>query len=207
MDGFITESVAKISEGFFASIKLLFIYFLTKVLFDLVNKLVWAPWVIIYLIALLAIGGYELHRSLATGISEQKRTWKGMAAGVLFWQSFVMIADVGGFHIFQHVGILLWVMILLATITLWHRVLPPGVQMTLVVLLVCWFGKIYFSGYPLTANWPPAIGLGFATIRIAACGLGILSVFYIIFRSRNVTNRSLAAIAIFNAVLFLFRIS
>jgi hypothetical protein len=207
MDGFITESVAKISDGFFAAIKLLFIYFLTKVLFDLVNKLVWAPWVIIYLVALLAIGGYELHRSLATGISEQKRTWNGMAAGVLFWQSFVMISNVGGFQIFQRVGILLWVMILLATITLWHRVLPPGVRMSLVVLMTCWFGKIYFSGYPLTASWPPVIALGFATIRIAACALGILAIVYVIFRSRNVTNRSLAAIAIFNAVLFLFRIS
>lgn len=206
MDGFITESVAKISDGFFASIKLLLIFFITRVIFSLAQNLVWTPWVIIYLLILLAIGGYELHRSLGFGISEHKRAWLGMVSGLLFWQVFSMLADLGGFPFFERLGILFWIMLMVATIALWNKVLPLGTKMSLVVFSTCWLGKIYIQGFSLISQWPPVFHLGYESIRFLACAAGVAAIIYIIFRSRNITNRSFAAIAIFGAVLFLFRV-
>jgi hypothetical protein len=205
MDGFITESVAKISDGFFASIKLLVIFFVTKLIFVLAQNLVWAPWVVIYLLVLLALGGYELHRSLALGISEQKRAWLGMISGLLFWQVFVMVAEIGGFPFFERLGIFFWIMLLVAMIVLWNKVLPLGARMGMVVFNTCWLGKIYFKGFSLIENWPPVFQLGYESIRFLACVAGLAAIVYIIFRSRDFVGRSFGAILIFGAILFLFR--
>jgi hypothetical protein len=206
MDGFITESVAKISDGFIASIKLLVLFFITRAIYFLAQNLVWTPWVIIYLLFLLAIGGYELHQSLGFGITEHKRAWLGMVSGLLFWQVFSMVADLGGFPFFERLGILFWIMLMVATSALWSKVLPLGTKMSLVVFSTCWLGKIYIKGFSLISKWPPVFHLGYESIRFLACAVGIAAIVYIIFRSRNNTSRSFAAIAIFGAVLFLFRV-
>lgn len=128
-----------------------------------------------------------------------------MLAGLLFWQAFVMIADFGSFPLFERLGILFWVMLVIVMFTLWKKIQPVGIMMSLAVFLTCWMGRIYLTGLPLTAGWMPALQLAYGSIRWLAVAVGIAAIIYIIYRSRNAISRGLAGIVIFGAFLFLLR--
>jgi hypothetical protein len=205
MDGFITESVGKISDGFFAAIKLVLGYYLVRLLLVLIERFFGMPGVVIFVFMLMAVGAYFLYRSWAIDISEHKRAWRGMLAGLLFWQAFVMIADFGSFPLFERLGILFWVMLVIVMFTLWKKIQPVGIKMSLAVFLTCWIGKIYFTGLAQTADWMPVLRLAYGSIRWLAVAVGVAAVVYIIYRSRDAVNRGLAGTVIFAAFLFLLR--
>jgi hypothetical protein len=203
MDGFITESVGKISDGFLNAVKLLIFYFFLKIIIVPIQNFFHQPGVIIYTFILLALAAFELHRSLAVRTSDPARAWKGMAAGLYFWQAFYVTTVAGGFNLFQQIGVMFWVMMVLFTITLWRKVLPVGARMCLLVFLSCWMGVIYFSVLTLMAGWPPVILFGYEALRYLVGVIGLVSIFYIIFRSHDTASRSYAAIIVFNSVLYL----
>jgi hypothetical protein len=205
MDGFITESVAKISDGFLSAIKLILTYFLTKLLLIPIEHFLGLPGVIIYVLILLAFAAFDLQRSLMVGFSDQKRAWKGMAAGLLFWQAFAITAGVGSFPFFEQLGILFWVMLVLFTAILWRKILPIGGRMALLVFITCWMGVIYLTGFSYITGWPPFFTLAYGSIRFIATALGVAAVIFVVYRSSNAENRSLAAVIIFDAILFFFR--
>ncbi len=205
MDGFITESVGKISDGFFAAIKLVLGYYLVRLLLVLIERFFGLAGVIVFVILLMAIGAFYLYRSWAIGITDHKRAWRGMLAGLLFWQAFVMIADFGSFPLFERLGVLFWVMLVIVMFTLWKKIQPVGIKMSLAVFLACWMGRIYFTGLPLTSGWMPVLQLAYGSIRWLAVAAGIAAIIYIIYRSRNAVSRGLAGIVIFGAFLFLLR--
>jgi hypothetical protein len=205
MDGFITESVAKISDGFFAAIKLILAYYLTRLLLVLVERFLGMPGVIIYVIILMALGAFFLYRSWAIDISDHARAGRGMLAGLLFWQAFVMIADFGQYPLFERLGILFWLMMVIVMFTLWKKIQPVGIKMGLAVFLVCWLGRIFFTGLAQTVDWIPALQLAYNSIRWLVVASGLAAIVYIIYRSRNAVSRGLAGIFIFGGVLFLLR--
>lgn len=205
MDGFITESVGKISDGLFAAIKLVIVYYLARLLLIPVDRFFGLTGVVIYVIIIMAVGAFYLYRSLAPGTSDHKRAWKGMMAGLLFWLAFVMIADFGSFPLFERLGILFWVMLVLVMVTLWKKVQPIGVKMSLALFLVCWIGKIYFISLARVVDWLPVLQLAFSAIRYLTIAAGVGAIVFIIYRSWNAVSRGLAAIVIFNAFLYLFR--
>lgn len=205
MDGFITESVAKISDGFLSAIKLVLTYFLLKLLFIPIERFAGLSGVIIYVLFLLAFGAFDLQRSLLVGSSDQRRAWKGMAAGLLFWQAFLITARAGSFPFFEQLGILFWVMLVLFTATLWRKILPVGGRMALLVFLTSWMGMIYLTGFSFIIGWPPFFTLAYESIRFIAAALGVAAIVFVVYRSSNAENRSLAAVIIFDAILFFFR--
>jgi hypothetical protein len=205
MNGFITESVGKISDGLFAAIKLVLGYYLIRLLLVLVELFFGMTGVVIFVFILMAFGAFYLYRSWAIAISEHKRAWRGMLAGLLFWQAFVMIADFGSFPLFERLGILFWVMLVLVMITLWKKIQPIGIKMSLALFLVCWIGKIYFTSLAQFGDWLPVLQLAFSAIRYLTIAAGIGAILFIIYRSWNAVSRGLAAIVIFNAILYLFR--
>ena len=201
MNGFITESVSKISDGMINSIKLLLIYALTTLLLIPIQRFFQRPGFLIYIFLILALAGFELQRSLTGGISEPKRAWHGMAAGLYFWQVIRFTAELGSFQLFQQAGMIFWVMAVIITAVLWKRILPTGLRTAMVVLLVCWIGKLYQVGYTYLAEWPPFVNFGYIAIRYLAGLAGIVALLMIIFRSRDLNSRIYSAIAIFAAVL------
>jgi len=204
MNGFITESVSKLSDGIGNSIRLLALYLVTTLLVVPINTFFNRIGVLIYLFILLALAVFELQRSLAIRTSDHKRAWCGMAAGVYFWQVIRFAAQLDAIKIFQQSGILFWIIAVLVTATLWNKFLPMGLRTTTLTLLTCWLGKIYVLGFGFLANWAPVVVFGYEAIRYI-CGVGgLLLLVYILFKSENAANRSYAAILFFASLLFLF---
>ncbi|MEA5078895.1 MAG: hypothetical protein VB013_10040 [Anaerolineaceae bacterium] len=204
MNGFITESVSKLSDGIGNSIRLLSLYLVTTLLVVPINTFFYRIGVLIYLFVLLAMAVFELQRSLTARTSDPKRAWSGMAAGIYFWQVIRFAAQLDAIHIFQQSGIIFWIMVVLITASLWKKFLPIGLRTATLTLLSCWLGKIYVLGFAFLENWSPIVVFGYQAIRYI-CGVGGLFILvYILFKSENAANRSYAAILFFASLLFLF---
>jgi hypothetical protein len=203
MNGFITESVGKISDGMVNAIKLVIFYAITTLLLIPVEHYFGRPGILIYLFLLLAVAGFELHRTLIARTSEPRRAWHGMAAGLFFWQVVRYTADLSNLALFQQAAMLYWVMIVMITVVLWKKLLPIGVRSTMLVLIVCWLGKLYEVGFTYLMDWPPFINFGYAALKYLVALAGIVALFLIIFRSRDLNSRIYCAITIFAGVLFM----
>jgi hypothetical protein len=203
MDGFITESLSKITDGFGNSVKLIVIYALTTLLAIPIWNYFNRAGLLIYIIILLAIGGYELQRSLLPRVSEPRRAWHGMAAGLIFWQSIRFITELTSTQMFQGAGVLFWLLAVIITAVLWKRILPISMQSAMLTLLVCWLEKIYQQGFSILTSWPPVISFAYQLQRWVAVGIGILCLLLIIFRSYGLNKRVYCAVLIFGAFLFL----
>jgi hypothetical protein len=204
MNGFITESASKLTDGIGNTIKLLLLYFITTLAVFPAVYIFHRAGSLIYILLLLALAVFELQRSLAVRTSDQRRAWNGMAAGVYFWQVIRYSAQMGSLQVFQQAGIIFWVMAVLITATLWKKVLPVGVRTAMLVILVCWLGKIYVVGLDYLVNWAPVIVFGYKALRYIFGAGSLIPLFYILFRSDNSSSRSYAAILFFTGLLFLF---
>ena len=202
MNGFITESASKISDGIFNAIKLLLFYALTSLLLVPVEYYFHRPGMLIYIFLLLAVAGFYLQRALTVRISDPLRAWYGMEAGLLFWQVIRFTADLGSIQIFQQTGMIFFVMVVIITVTLWKKILPIGVRSAMAVMLICWLGKLYQMGYTYLINWPPFVYFSYESLRFFAGGAGLVALLFIIYRSRDLNSRIYGAIIVFASVLF-----
>jgi hypothetical protein len=203
MNGFITESVGKISDGIANAIKLVIFYAITTLLLIPVEHYFQRPGILIYIFLLLAIAGFELHRTLIARTSEPRRAWHGLAAGLFFWQVVRYTADLSNLALFQQAAMIYWVMVVLITVVLWKKLLPIGVRSAMLVLLVCWLGKLYQMGFTYLLDWPPFINFGYGVLRYLVGLGGVIALFLIIFRSRDLNSRIYSAVTIFAGVLFM----
>ncbi|MHC1740798.1 MAG: hypothetical protein AB9897_06770 [Anaerolineaceae bacterium] len=203
MNGFITESVSKITDGIVNAIRLILFYALTTLLILPIRNYFNRPGVLIYIFILLAAAGFEFQRSLLTNRSEAKRAWHGMAAGLFFWQVIRFTADMSSLKLFQETGIIFWVMAVIMVAVLWKKILTVGMRSAMAVLLVCWLERIYQTGFPTISNWPPFVNFGYASIRYIIAVAGAIALVNIVFRSRDLNTRVYNAILIFAAFLFL----
>jgi hypothetical protein len=203
MDGFITESVNKISDGIGNAISLLLYYALTTLIIIPIRNFWQGPGVLIYILILLALAGFELNRTLITRTSEPSRAWHGMAAGLFFWQVIRFTAEMNSSQIFHQTGLIFWVMAVIFTAILWKKVLPVGLRSTMLVFLACWLGRLYQEGYTRLANWPPLFQFGYEAIRWLVGILGLVALLMIIFRTRDLNSRIYCAVTIFVSILFL----
>jgi len=206
MNGFVTESTSKLSDGIGNAIRLLLLYLITSLLILPIGHFFHRIGMLIYILILLALAVFELQRALAVRTSDQRRAWNGMAAGAYFWQVLRFTADIGSLKIFQQAGIIFWVMAVLITATLWKKVLPIGIKTALMVILVCWLGKIYLVGMGYLSNWAPFVVFAYKAAQYIIGAGGILTLLYIVFRSHDAASRSYAAILFFASFLFLFRL-
>jgi 4-hydroxybenzoate polyprenyltransferase len=108
MNGFITESVSKLSDGIGNSIRLLLLYLITTLIYIPANTFFHRIGTLIYILILLALAVIELQRSLAVRTSDSRRAWNGMASGVYFWQVIRFTTDLTGIKLFQQAGIIFW---------------------------------------------------------------------------------------------------
>ena len=203
MNGFITESTSKISDGLGNTVKLLLLYAFTSLIIIPIEKYFHRAGLLVYIFLLIAIAVFELQRSLAARTSDQRRAWDGMAAGLYFWQVIRYTSDLGSFFLFQQSGLIFWVMVALMTATLWNKVIPVGVRSCMLVILVNWLGKLYLAGFSYVSEWPPVIVFSYSALRYLAGAVGLLALFYILFRSQGVSSQSYGAIIVFASVLFL----
>jgi hypothetical protein len=83
-------------------------------------------------------------------------------------------------QLFQGVGWIFWVMVVIMTTVIWKKNLPIGMRSAMLVLLVCWLGRLYQVGYTNLAAWPPMITFAYVVLRYLVGLGGLFALFDII---------------------------
>jgi hypothetical protein len=201
MNGFISESTSKISDGFGTAFYILVLYFSTRLIYPFVESTFGKPGVFIYILILLAAGIIMLARALLTSRQDAQLADAGLTAGVLLWQVTQFSNLLGSSGLFEPVGWLFWLMVVLITTVLWRKVLPIGLRFFMLVYLLWWAGLLYANSLILITAWPPAFIASYHALRVTAL-LGVLFfLWWIVFRTFNPVQRKVCAVGLAFCVL------
>lgn len=204
MDGFINESVSKIMDGIGGALQLLLVLACTSLVFLPAVQSLDGIGNILYLVVVIGGGVYFLYRSLAPDQPDARRASSGMLSGLLLWQTLNQSGLSSQLGLFDRNGVLLWVAAALVIIFLWVKVFPLGLRFFTLLLLLNWLGKLYVTRLDLSGNWPVLLETVFSAVRyLGILGIGA-SVWFILFRSRNVLERKYGAAALYFFVLLSF---
>jgi hypothetical protein len=203
MNGFITESASKITDGMGNAAKLFLLYALTTLLIVPIQSFIGRPGLLVYIFLLLALGAFEMHRIFVVHTSEPQRAWHGMASGLYFWQVIRYTAKLGNLQLFQMSGMIFWLTILIIVSLLWKKIMTLGMRSAMAVFLVCWLEKLYQTGFAYLVKWSPFFNFGYSALRYIAGFIGLIALFIIIFRSSELNTRVYSAVTVFGAILFL----
>jgi hypothetical protein len=204
MNGFITESVSKIADGFGSALKLLAFMILSTLAF-IPLKAHLGVWGIVALLALLLILSlFYFYRSFNHQFEDKQKAWCGMAAGALLWQVTRYLPEIPGWGWVSKAGIIYWAAAALLTLALWKHVLNVGGRLTLLTFLLNWIGGIYLATLDNTGVWPQFIAQVYTSVHYLGI-IGILiSIWWIVMRSRNSLERKYGGLALYFFVLFTF---
>ena len=201
MNGFISESTSKISDGFGTAFFILVLYFATRFLYPLVETTFGKPGAFIYILILLAAGIFMLARALLAGREDAQLADAGLTAGVLLWQVTQFSNLLGGSGLFGQSGWLFWLMAVLITTVLWRKVLPIGLRFFMLVYLLMWVGLLYANTLSLITGWPPVFIAAYHAVRVVAL-LGVLVfLWWIVFRTSTAVERKVCAVGFAFCVL------
>lgn len=204
MNGFITESVSKIADGFGSALKLLAFVILTALAFIPLKTHLGLYGVLGLLAVLLLLSLFYIYRSFNPGFEDRQKAWCGMAAGALLWQVTHYLPEIPGWGWVSKAGILYWAGAALLTLVLWKHVLSVGFRFTLLTFLLNWIGGIYLATMARAGLWPQFIAQAYASMHYLGI-LGILfSIWWIVMRSRNSLERKYGGLALYFSVLFTF---
>ena len=201
MNGFISESTSKISNGFGTAFFILVLYFATRFLYPLVETTFGRPGAFIYILILLAAGIFMLARALLAGREDAQLADAGLTAGVLLWQVTQFSNLLGGSGLFGQSGWLFWLMAVLITTVLWRKVLPIGLRFFMLVYLLMWVGLLYTNTLSFITGWPPVFIATYHAVRVIAL-LGVLVfLWWIVFRTSTAVERKVCAVGFAFCVL------
>ena len=204
MNGFVTESVSKISDGFGSALKLFLLMLLTTLAITPIKSLFGLSGVIGLLVLLFLLAGYYSYQSLRNQVDESKKAWCGMAAGVLLWQVTRYLPEISGFGWLDKIGVLYWIGLTLITVILWKKVLPTGLRFLFLTFLLNWIGRIYLASFEMTKLWPGLLSSIFPYLRYLGIAGIIASVWWIAARSRNSMERKYGGLILYFCVLLTF---
>lgn len=201
MNGFISESTSKISNGFGTAFFILVLYFATRFLYPLVETTFGKPGAFIYILILLAVGIFMLARALLAGREDAQLADAGLTAGVLLWQVPQFSNLLGGSRLFGQSGWLFWLMAVLITTVLWRKVLPIGLRFFMLVYLLMWVGLLYANTLSFITGWPPVFIAAYHAVQVIAL-LGVLVfLWWIVFRTSTAVERKVCAVGFAFCVL------
>ena len=194
MNGFITESVSKIYDGFGTAAYLLMLTFTTRLLylpieeaFGRAGDFHFYP---------VTAGNWDIHvgRALAAGNDENRLAFNGLTAGVLLWQVTRFSNRIGEIGLFNQTGWLIWLTLLLIVVVLWKRIFPIGLRFFSMTFLLLWAGLLYANTGNLLQTWPAVLIVAYQSVKaIALIGILILT-WWIAFRTINPSQRKACAV-------------
>lgn len=204
MNGFITESVSKIADGFGSALKLLAFVVLTMLAVIPLKSHLGIYGVVGLMAVLLVLSLFYFYRSFNHQFEDKQKAWCGMAAGALLWQVTRYLPEIPGLEWVSRAGLLYWTALALLTMILWKHVLGVGVRFLSITFLANWIGWIYLVTLDRAGVWPQFIAQAYASIHYLGI-LGILfSIWWIVMRSHNSLERKYGGLALYFSVLFTF---
>lgn len=196
MNGFITESVSKIYDGFGTAAYLLMITFAARLVYLPVEKALGKTGIFVYILVLLAVGTFLAGKSLTKAKDDNHLAFYGMSAGVLLWQAVQFSLKFGSDNSIGWSGWLIGGAVLALMILLWKKILPFGLRFFAAEFTLLWAGVLYRDGLAQLGHWSPAIAAGYQLLRAAAL-VGILFIiWWIAFRTKEVAQRQACGMAL-----------
>ena len=196
MNGFITESTSKITDGFGTAFFILVLYICTRFVYPFVETTFGKPGVFIYILILLAAGIFMLARALITGRQEAQLADAGLCAGVLLWQGTHFSSLLGKSGLFGQSGWLFWLMAVLITIVLWRKVLPIGLRFFILVYMLLWAGLLYANTLSIISGWPPVFIASYHALQALALVGVLIFLWAIVFRTSTAVERKVCAVGL-----------
>jgi len=194
MNGFVTESVSKIYDGFGTAAYLLMLTFTTRLLYLPIEEAFGRAGVFIFILLLLATGIFMLGRAFAAEKDENRLAFNGLTAGVLLWQVTRFSNRIGEIGLFNQTGWLIWLTFLLVVLVLWKRIFPVGLRFFSMTFLLLWAGLLYANTGNLLQTWPAVLIVAYRSVKaFALIGILIL-IWWIAFRTINPSQRKTCAV-------------
>lgn len=194
MNGFVTESVSKIYDGFGTTAYLLLLTFTPRLVYLPIKAAFGRPGVFIFILLLLAAGIFMLGRSLAAGKDENRLAFNGLTAGVLLWQVTRFSNLIGEIGLFKQTGWLIWLTLLLIFGVMWRKIFPVGLRFFALTFLLLWAGLLYTNTGDLLQSWPAVLIVSYHTIRALALVAILVLIWWIAFRTFNPIQRKACAV-------------
>lgn len=196
MNGFITESVSKLYDGFGTALYLLGLVFSSRLINLFAIKYLGYPGLFIFSLLLLAIGFLLLGQGVIRNLDENKQAAYGICAGVLLWQAptFLDLFNILGFYNLT-VLIILSIFALLL-VWLWQRIHWISIRFCILVFLGMWAGSFLIHANELIHGWTNAWTLVFYCIRMASLAGTLVFTWWIIFRSPTSMQRRISGVGL-----------
>jgi hypothetical protein len=192
----ISELRSKLFDGLLPSVIIFLVFVVSLLLVSPIEYMTGKPGVMVYTLALVAVSVMCLERSVNSKAPESTRALNGIAGGTLAWLVVELSNYIGSFEIESVTGVLLFILVVLITTTIWRRGLPIGIQYFGGSFVLLWGGYLLIASEKIIANWLP---VGSPVITIAGWAfitLAAVSAALILFKSRNRLERIWGALLI-----------
>ena len=127
-----------------------------------------------------------------------------MLSGLLLWQTLNHSGLSGRLGLNDRNGWRLWFAAALVVVFLWVKVFPRSLRFFSLLMLLNWPGKLYVTNLELSGSWPLLLEMVFSVVRYLGI-LGIaVTVWFILFRNRNILERKYTAAALYFLVMHTF---
>jgi len=196
MNGFITESVSKLYDGFGTSLFLLGLVFSTRLMNLIFNKYFGYPGLFIFSLILLLIGILLLARGVVRDLDENKQATYGLSAGVLLWQAPAFLHLTNELGLFNSFAIMAFGLVALFLILFWRRINLVAIRFFGLVFLGMWGGSFLISNGEFMHGWNTPQVFMFFAVRLASLAGILVFTWWIIFRSSNSMQRKVSAIGL-----------
>lgn len=204
MNGFITESVSKISDGFGSALKLMAFMLITTFALIPIKSLFGLTGIVVLLLILVLLSAFYLHRSVRNKVEDSQKAWYGMAAGVLLWQVTRYLPEIPGLGWLDRIGFLYWTLLALVTLLLWKRVLPIGLRFLLLAFLLNWIGRLYIVSLETVNYGSGIIPTVYPYLRYLGLAGMMVNIWWIVTRSRNSIERKYGGLALYFCAMLTF---
>lgn len=129
---------SKLIDGLLTALLLLLLTIVVVFFVAPINRQFGYPGLLVYTLILLALSAYTLDRSLNTRLPETTRAWYGLIGGMLAWNVAVFSSRMALSDLLSDAYLLIFILLTLIVITLWHRVFPISVKFFSQALLLSW---------------------------------------------------------------------
>lgn len=198
--------VSKLRDGLLPALVMLLLIIVPSFLMLPIQNRLGRPGLLVYMLFLLMLGIILLERSLHDNRPIIRRTWYGLAGGMLTWMATEATDRLSGAGLVSLNAVPFFLIIGLVVTILWRRVLPLPAQWFVLVFFLNWVSRFIVSGEQFAMGFFPEA----RWVYILSIGLGIAgalaSLFSIVWRSRERLQRMRAAIALWFSVLFVLEI-
>lgn len=198
--------VSKLRDGLLPALVMLLLIIVPSFLMLPVQNKFGRPGLLVYMLVLLMMGVILLERSLHDNRPIIRRTWYGLAGGMLTWMATEVTDRLSGAGLVSLNAVPFFLIIGLVVTILWRQVLPLPARWFVLVFFLNWVSRFIVSGEQFVVGFFPDTRLIY-TVTLALGIAGALASFsYIIWRSRERLTRMRAAIGLWFSVLLVLEV-